>query len=164
MQHLIEHLDTLALTYTIHEHEPVFTVEEGAHISAQIPGAHSKNLFVRDKKKQHYFLITVRDDKRVDLKAFSKQLGMSGLSFASPDDLLRLLSVTPGSVTPFALLHDTEQHVTFILDDDFLLHDTFNFHPLRNDMTLNIEKVDFFTFYSSLNRGEMNVMVIPERS
>lgn len=143
-QPLITLFEQHNITHTLHRHNPVFTTEEETGI--EIAGAHSKNLFLRDKKKKHYFLVSVLEHKRVDLKSLSKQLGKGSLSFGKPDAMEELLGVVPGAVTPYGLLHDTEGRVMFVLDNDFLQHDILNFHPLRNDMTVSVARDDFLQF------------------
>ena len=148
------------LPYQLHEHEPVFTVEEGKQVSTKIQGAHSKNLFLRDKKKT-FFLVSVLDHKRVDLKALSKLYGKGGLSFGSANELDDKLKLTPGSVTPYALLHDIKQEVIFLLDEDFLKFEVVNFHPLRNDLTVSINIKSFLRFFDIINHVP-EIIVIPE--
>ncbi len=143
---LIDLLQTHHFGYQIHEHDPIFTVEEGKHVSEKIQGAHSKNLFLKDKKK-NYFLVSVLEHKRVDLKALSKQYGKGGLSFASADELLEKLQLTPGSVTPYALMHDKNHEIIFILDKDFLKFEIVNFHPLQNNLTLSMDVASFMRFF-----------------
>ena len=115
---LITYLDECNITYSLAEHAN-FTVAEGKEIERGTIGAHSKNLFVRDKKKTCYYLISVLNHKRVDLKAVAQILGTTKLSFASSDDLFDMLGVVPGSVTPFGLINDLSKQVSFILDDEF---------------------------------------------
>lgn len=106
--------------FEVTEHEAVFTMQALQSLDMPYPEADAKNLFVRDDKKRNYYLITVKGDKRVDLKAFKQQHGTRPLSFASADDLLRILQLTPGSVTPLGLLSDGSASVQFCLDEDFL--------------------------------------------
>ena len=148
------------LQYTIHQHEPVFTVDESQHLTESIPGAHSKNLFLKDKKKS-LFLVSVLEQKRLHLKALSKILGKGGLSFAGAEDMLEKLNLTPGSVTPYGLIHDQNKEVTFVLDRDFLNYEIVNFHPLRNDQTLSVNINDFLAFFEKLNHRPQ-LIEIPE--
>ena len=107
------------IAYEITEHPAVYNMAELASIQLPYPEADAKNLFVRDDKKRNYYLITVKGGKRVDLKDFRRAHGLRPLSFASADDLLALLALTPGSVTPLGLLHDTAHRVRLYLDDAF---------------------------------------------
>ena len=151
-------LDQFAIPYTLYEHKPVFTTEEGAELRKTIPGAHSKNLFVKSKKG--YFLISVLDHKRVDLKAFDKQYDTGRLSFCNEQELLTLLGITPGSVTPYGLITERTIPITFFLDEDMLQNDTINFHPLQNDMTLNLTAESFLKFLKKIN-NEPRIIMIP---
>jgi Ala-tRNA(Pro) deacylase len=137
--------ETHNITFTSHTHPPLFNVGDGLKLGVQIAGADSKNLFLKDKK-DNFFLVSVLDSKRVDLKTLSKAYGKGGLSFASAEHLKNILDLIPGSVTPYGLLNDTEHKVTFILDADFLNYDLINFHPLQNDMTVSVAPKDFLTF------------------
>lgn len=147
------------LPYQLYEHEPIFTVEEGKHLSASINGAHSKNLFLKDKKK-NFFLVSILEHKRVDLKQLSKMYGKGGLSFASAEELDEKLKLTPGSVTPYALLNDVEQKIVFILDEDFLTFEIVNFHPLQNDLTVSMSIASFLRFFQLIHH-QVNIIQIP---
>ena len=118
-QEVYEFLDKRGAAYEKTEHPAVFSMKEVPAVELPHPEADAKNLFVRDDKKRNYFLITVRGDKRVDLKAFAKDHGTRRLSFASAEDLMEMLGVAPGSVSPFGILNDEERKVTVFLDRDF---------------------------------------------
>lgn len=148
-----------SIDFTLHQHVSVFTTSESEEIKKYIPGAHSKNLFLKDKKK-NYVLLSVLDTKKVDLNLFSKAYGKGHFSFANDEDLMYFLGVIPGSVTPYGLLNDIARNVTFYLDQDFLKSDYVNFHPLRNDMTLNIATADFLKFCEIVNHPPICVDVI----
>lgn len=150
----------LNIPYKNHIHEPVFTVEDGLHLQKLIPGAHSKNLFLRNKKKSYYCLVSVIEEKRVDLKKLSDVLGHGRLSFGSAEDMKKLLNLTPGSVTPFGLINDKEQVIDFILDEDFLSHKEVNFHPMVNHMTVSLQTNDFISFFES-HDIKPNILNIP---
>ena len=143
---LYSRLEALGIDYTTHEHEAVFTVEESQKLCGSLPGAHVKNLFLRDKKKR-IWLATVQEDNAVDLKALKRRLGASGsLSFGSAELLMDTLGVIPGSVTPFGLLNDAERKVTMILDATLLAADVVNAHPLRNDRTTTVSADDLLAY------------------
>lgn len=148
------------IDYKLYTHEAVFTVEEAHHLSEIIPGLHSKNLFIKDKKK-NYFLVSVLEKKRTDLKKLAKQYGQGNFSFCNPDELALLLKLTPGSVTPFGLIHDIKNKVTFLLDKDLTKNDLLNFHPLRNDMTVGISVEMFAYFFEKLGKT-YHIIEIPE--
>lgn len=141
--------DQHQLDYTLHTHQPIFTVEDGEEVSQAIAGAHSKNLFLKDKKG-NFVLVSVLQDKRVNLKQLSKQVGKGGLSFGSPIEMQHILHLAPGSVTPFGLINPEAKAVHFILDEDFLQYDYVNFHPLRNDKTAQMALKDFLRFFEIL--------------
>ena len=118
-QETYDYLSNCGVDYEVTEHEAVFNMEELKAVELPYPEADAKNLFVRDDKKRNYYLITVKGDKRVDLKQFQKDHGTRKLSFASADDLMRIMKLIPGAVTPLGLLNDEEQKVTLFLDADF---------------------------------------------
>ena len=149
---LFEFLKKHSIAYHLYEHQPVFTVEDkpvvtaidGVPASDPILGPHFKTLFLRDKKGA-FFLVSVTEEKRVDLNALSGVLGCGRLSFGKPEKLLEFLKLTPGSVTPYGLLFDQENKVHFVLDEDALGGSWVSFHPLRNDMTIITTPQDFVT-------------------
>ena len=106
--------------YEITEHEAVFNMEELSKIEVPYPEYDAKNLFIRDDKKNNYYLITVKGNKRVNLKKFRIKYNTRPLSFASEHDLMNIMNLTAGSVTPLGLLNDQDLKVTFYLDKDFL--------------------------------------------
>ena len=128
-------LNDHGVDYEITEHKAVFNMEELNAIELPYPDWGAKNLFVRDDKKKNYYLITVKGDKRVDLKEFRKKHGLRVLSFASADDLMRFMGLTPGSVTPLGLLNDTEHHIHFYLDSEFV-GNRIGIHPNDNSATV----------------------------
>lgn len=130
-QYLSEH----GIDFEITEHKAVFNMEELDSVELPYPEFDAKNLFVRDDKKRHYYLITVKGDKRVDLKAFRKRNGLKALSFASTDELATILQLSPGSVTPLGLLNDTDLRVHFYLDDEFT-DSLIGVHPNDNTATV----------------------------
>ena len=125
----------------ITEHKAVYNMAELADVALPYPSADAKNLFVRDDKKRNYYLITVKGEKQVNLKEFRKVQGLRALSFASPDDLLKYLKLTPGSVTPLGLLNDEENAVHFYLDETFLSH-KIGVHPNDNTATIWLDTED----------------------
>ena len=113
-------LEERGVWHQVTEHEAVYDMAQAARISLPYPDCEAKNLFVRDDKKRGYYLITVKGDRRVDLKAFRQRNGTRPLSFASAEDLMELLGLVPGAVTPFGLLNDGQRRVTLCLDRAFL--------------------------------------------
>lgn len=144
-------LDALGIPHATHSHAPVFTVAESAEIKARMPGGHTKNLFLKDKKGR-LFLLSALADTAIDLNAVSKTIGAGRFSFGSPELLMAHLGVTPGSVTVFAVINDPGQTVTLILDHALFAHDPVNFHPLRNDATTALNPRDLMCFLHSLGR------------
>lgn len=127
--------------FTAVEHAAVFTVAEAEALHLPHPESGAKNLFLRDDKKRHYYLLTVRDAVQVDLRDFAERIGSRRLSFASPEDLQRLLGLTPGGVTPLGLLNDTDQAVQFWLDDYYRDHEI-SVHPNENTATVYLAGSD----------------------
>ena len=126
--------------FEIVEHPAVFNMAECAALHLPYPEAEAKNLFIRDDKKQNYTLITVRGGKRVDLKAFRRAHGTRQLSLATPEELLQMLGLTPGSVTPLALPGGAPASIRFYLDADFLLPPgRIGVHPNDNTATVFLQ-------------------------
>lgn len=142
---LFEYLSGLNIAQTTLDHAPIFTVEDGADIKANMPGGHTKNLFLKDKAGQ-FFLICAQSDTQIKVNKLHPILGCKRLSFGKTEPLLDLLGVTPGSVTLFSILNDTEGLVTLIIDAALLKHDIVNFHPLLNDATTAISSADMIAF------------------
>ena len=142
---LLACLEELGIKTTTVEHPPLFTVEESQRLRGEIPGGHTKNLFLKDKKDK-VFLVVAEEDAEVDMKSLHKRIGSARLSFGRPELLAELLGVVPGSVTPFGAINDTAGRVAVILDAGLMRHGTLNFHPLENVATTNIGREDFLTF------------------
>ena len=143
---LFQLLDKLQIAVTTVDHPPLFTVQESQALRGTIPGAHTKNLFLKDKKGR-YFLLTVAEDAEVDLKSVHKVIGASGrVSFGSSERLMELLGVSPGSVTVFGLINDADGAVTMVIDAALMENATINAHPLSNDATTSIARDDLLRF------------------
>jgi len=143
-------LDQLGIAHTTHRHAPVFTVEEAQRLKGDLPGAHTKNLFLRDKKGTMWLLVA-RFDQDVDLKVVAPQVGARGrLSFGSPERLMRYLGVIPGSVTPFAVVNDHGHKVSVALDQGLRHQEVWNAHPLDNAMTTAVPRDDLLRFLDAL--------------
>lgn len=140
-QEIYHYLTASGVPFEVTEHQAVYTMEELAQIPMAYPEAEAKNLFVRDDKKQHYYLITVPSDKRVDLKLFQKQQGLRKLSFGSAEDLQNLLGLTPGAVTPLGLFNDPEHRVELYLDMSFQGR-LISVHPNDNTATMCLQSDD----------------------
>jgi Ala-tRNA(Pro) deacylase len=139
-------LDSLNISHSTKTHAPVFTVAESESLRDEIPGGHTKNLFVKDKKDQ-YFVLTVEENATVDLKTVHKIIdAASKVSFGKPEKMLDYLGVVPGSVTVFGAINDTDNQVTFVLDSELMKSDLINGHPLTNDATTTIGRDDLVRF------------------
>lgn len=139
-------LDRLAIAHPTVTHPPVFTVEEARALRGQIAGAHTKNLFLKDKKGALY-LVTAPEDAAIALKSLHRRLGASGrFSFGSAALLRAVLGIEPGAVSPFAAMNDTAGRVTVVLDVGLMEHAVINCHPLRNTMTTSIGRDDLVKF------------------
>ena len=142
-------LDALGIEHSTVKHAPAFTVEQAANLRGEIAGGHTKNLFLRDKKSTLYLVVAL-EDAVIDLKGLHRVLGATGrFSFGSPDLLMEVWGVTPGSVTPFGAINDQEGRVTVVLDAEMMEHETLNYHPLLNTMTTSIARGDLVKFLES---------------
>jgi Ala-tRNA(Pro) deacylase len=143
---LFAKLTALGIETVTHEHPPLFTVEESKALRGDLPGGHCKSLFLRDKKRR-LWLAVMLEDRAIDMKEMRKLLGASGsLSFGSPELLDEVLGVQPGSVTPFALINDTEHRLSVVLDEAMMGLDPLNYHPLTNTATTAIAPNDLLRF------------------
>jgi len=154
---LLAFLDKIGVAHTTYEHPPVFRVEDGPELKAMIPGAHSKNLFLKDAKGQ-LWLISARDETKIDLKAAPAVIGSARLSFGSADRLEEALGVKPGSVTALALINDPDKKVRFVLDEALLREETVNFHPLTNEATTNLTRDGLMSFLKALGREPVMIV------
>ncbi len=134
---LLADLDALAIPFTAHEHVAVFTVAESDTVNAAIPGAHTKNLFLKDAGGV-FWLVTVPGEARVDLKALPAAIGCKRVSFGKADDMQRLLGIAPGSVTPLAAINAAPGSIMVVLDAGLAAAERVNVHPLRNTGTIGL--------------------------
>ena len=142
-------LDALGIPHPTVTHPPLFTVDQSQALRGQIPGGHTKNLFLRDKKGA-LFLVTTLEDAAIELKSLHRRLDASGrFSFGSADLLIEALGVAPGAVTPLAAINDTAGRVTVVLDTGLMEHAIVNCHPLTNTMTTSIARADLVRFLES---------------
>ena len=148
---LLELLREKRMDFQIHEHEPLFTVEDSENLRGQIEGAHTKNLFFKNKKN-NFFLFSCDENAKIDIKRFSKSIDAKNLSFANQEYLLQYLGIKPGSVSPLALLNDNDQNVAFYLDEKLFESELINFHPLINTSTITIKTSDFISFFLENNK------------
>jgi len=143
---LFAYLDTLGIAHKTVTHPPAFTVEDARGLRGAIAGGHTKNLFLRDKKGVPY-LVVAFEDAVIDLRGLHRLLGATGrFSFGSPELMAELLGITPGSVTPFAVINDKERRVTVVLDSAMTAQPVLNFHPLVNTGTTTISRDGLLKF------------------
>jgi len=142
---LFDLLDKLGIVHTTHEHEAIFTVEQGAHIKASLPGGHTKNLFLKDKSGA-LFLVCALGETKIPVNHLHKHLGCKRLSFGKPDLMAEVLGVAPGSVTFFAIMNDKENRIQLVLDKALQNYSLVNFHPLENTATTAIAANDMAVF------------------
>jgi Ala-tRNA(Pro) deacylase len=160
---LFAKLDSLDIAVTTVRHPPLFTVEQSKALRGEMPGGHTKNLFLKDKKDRMW-LVTAEEDRSIDLKALGTALGANGrVSFGSPERLMRHLGVEPGAVTPFGLVNDTAGEVRFVLDEGLMRHDVLNFHPLTNAATTAIARADFLRFLDAIGHAP-RLLALPARA
>ena len=152
---LLELLRGKSVNFQIHNHDPLFTVEDSEKLRGEIQGAHSKNLFLKNKKN-NFYLLSCDENANVDLKRFSKSIDAKNLSFANENYLEKILGIKPGSVSPYALLNDKENGVSFYLDEKLVNSETINFHPLINTTTISVNTKDFIGFILE-NKKKINI-------
>ncbi|MBU0459390.1 MAG: prolyl-tRNA synthetase associated domain-containing protein [Nanoarchaeota archaeon] len=156
-----EYLSDLGIEFEEFQHPAVYTAETAKKYLANIRGLHSKNLFLREKKKKGFFyLLIVEDIKKVDLKELGNLLGHK-VDFCNEAELKNILGLTPGSVSPSGLLHDKEHKVKVLIDEDVWNADFTGFHPDINTETLEINREGFRKYIKSL-KNEYEVIKVPE--
>ena len=153
---LIAFFDAHGVDHDTTDHAAVFRVGEGEGIKDDIPGAHTKNLFLKDAKGR-LWLISAQDDTAIDLKRLHTVIGSARLSFGSAELMEQVLGVTPGSVTAFALINDLERQATFVLDARLAQAERVNFHPLTNTATTGVSQAGFARFLQALGIAPMVV-------
>jgi Ala-tRNA(Pro) deacylase len=147
-ENLFSHLAALGIETETVEHPPLFTVEDSRALRGEIPGAHTKNLFLKCKKGQ-LWLVTALEDARIDLKTLHHKLGSGRLSFGSAELLGEVLGLTPGSVSTFGVINDIENRVSVVLDEALMWYHRINLHPLVNTAITGISREGLISFLSS---------------
>jgi Ala-tRNA(Pro) deacylase len=150
-EELFDVFNQIGIEYINHEHPAVFTVEEADRHHDGIDGAHSKNLFLKDKKKKLFLVVTL-SDKSVKIKEVAKKIGAKSPSFGKPDLLSEVFGVIPGAVTPFAVINDKKGEVKVVLDEEMMENEQLNFHPLVNTATTTIASKDLIKFMRHCNQ------------
>lgn len=158
-QDLLIKLEELKIETKTYEHEAVFTVDESSKIKQEIPGGHTKNLFLKDKKG-NFFLVVAEGTAQIKLNSIHGLIGAKGrVSFGKPEAMMELLGVKPGSVTAFAPINDIENKVSVIIDEPLLRHELINCHPLTNEMTTTISREDLLQFLKHVNHEPQIIQV-----
>ena len=152
-------LQSLGIEFERHEHEAAATVQEAEAHWAGIDAMHFKNLFVRNQKGTRHYLLIVRHSKRADLRAIADQIGDGKLSFGSPERLMTHLGVTPGSVSPFGLIHNRDHAVRVVIDRDLKSAGRVSFHPNINTVTITLGRPEFERFLGSCGNPVQYVSV-----
>ena len=152
---LIKAIQESGYKYKIHKHAPLHTVQDSVKLRGKIEGSHSKNLFLKNKKNQ-FFLFSCIENTNINIKKITKSLALGNISFANEDYLSLYLGVKPGAVTPFGLLNDIGNKVTFYFDSNFLKNQIVNFHPLTNTSTISMKIKDFINFLIE-NKKKVNI-------
>ncbi len=156
-QEIYNYLKEKNISYEVTNHKAVYNMEEASEIDIPYPNQDAKNLFVRDDKKKNYYLITVKGNKRLDLKEFSLKNNTRRLSFASKEDLMKIMKLIPGAVTPFGILNDKDNIVKFYLDKEFLEEPKFlGVHPNDNTATIWIKTDDLINIIKD-NGNEVKI-------
>lgn len=157
---LLAHLAALGIETTTSHHEAAFTVEQSRHLTGHIPGAHTKNLFLKDKKGR-IFLVVAEHERLIDLKRLHESIGASGrLSFCTAEQMMRHLGVTPGSVTALAVINDREHAVSVVVDEGLMQADRVNCHPLVNTMTTTLPLEGLMRFFKATGH-EPAIVALP---
>jgi Ala-tRNA(Pro) deacylase len=158
-QRLFSDFERLGVDHAVAEHEAVFTVEQSSRLHRDLPGAHTKNLFLKDGTGR-YWLVTIPAEIRADLKRLPAVIGSKRLSFGNAEELRTLLGVEPGSVTPLAAINDAMAKVTVVIDARLVAAGTVNVHPLRNTATVGLAAGDLLRLLGAWGH-EPQVVEVP---
>jgi Ala-tRNA(Pro) deacylase len=160
-EELFAFLDRLGIAVTTRTHAPLFTVADSQALRGEIAGAHTKNLFLKDKKDS-YFLLTVEEEANVDLKSVHHLIGASGrVSFGKPEALMELLGVAPGAVTVFGAINDVAGRVKVVIDAALAGEPLINAHPLVNNATTTIGSADLVKFIRATGHEPLVLPLAP---
>src|SRR3954453_17690206 len=156
---VVARLNELGIAFTRHEHPAVATVEEASGHWAGIDATHCKNLFLRNQKGNRHYLGVLTATKKADLRAVADQIGDGKLSFASPERMMTHLGLTPGSVSPFGLIHNTDRGVRVVLDQDLEKATRVSFHPNINTLTYTLTTAAFARFLAACGNPVQHVVI-----
>lgn len=163
-QEIYDLLDARNIWHLITEHPALWSMSDSCDVEFPYPECDAKNLFLREKKHKNFFLVTVRGDKRVDLKRFRDENGTRSLTFGSPEELDELFNVIPGMVSPFGLLNDTGCQVRFYIDEDFDKDPGYiAIHPNDNTATVTLKTEDLISIIKE-HGTEIKTVKIPEKA
>ena len=157
---LLEQLKIKGVEYTRYDHEALFSVQESKVKRGDIEGAHTKNLFLKNKKN-YFCLLSCEEKSVIDLKKFSKVIGAGNLSFAKKKYLLKYMGINPGSVSPYGLLNDKNNEIVFFLESSLYKKQKINFHPLINTSTITTLTSDFIKFMIE-NKKKINIFSLED--
>jgi len=151
---LLERLEALGIRAQTHTHPPLRTVEESRRLRGDLPGAHCKNLFLKDKKGALWLVVTL-EHRQLDMTRLARRIGAARLSFGRAELLMEVLGVEPGAVSPFALVNDGERRVRVVLDAEMMRMPLLNFHPLVNTRTTSLSAEDLTRFIAACGHEPM---------
>lgn len=143
-------LEDLKIKFEVFEHPPFFTVDEAKKHRKSVNGFHTKNLFLRDKKKKNY-LVIAHEDRVIDLTQLTERIKSSRLSFGSKERLFEELGVFPGAVTPLSVINNSKKDINIYLDHEMLGEKAIYCHPLVNDRTISLSYASLLTYFNYLN-------------
>lgn len=156
---LLRFLENRNITFSYHAHAAVYTSQQARELIGPLPGASAKNLFLRNKKGSRHILLTADDQKTINLKALAADQGITGLSLASPERMMKYLGVTPGAVSIMSLVNDTEGKVEVLIDEDLWRAEAIQCHPLINTATLVIPMEGIQNFLAATNHSPKLVRI-----
>ena len=148
-EYLYQLLRDLEIEFKVFEHPPLFTVNDAKKYRENMPGFHTKNLFLRDKKKKSY-LVIAHEDSIIDLTLLTERIRSSRLSFGRKESLFEELGVFPGAVTPLSVLNNKKKNINIFLDTKMLGQDTIFCHPLVNDRTISLSYNSLLIYFNHL--------------
>lgn len=157
-EQLFDRLAALGISTETVEHEAVFTVAESDRLERELPGGHTKNLFLKDAKDR-LFLVVAQSHTQVDLKTLHKRIGAARLSFGKPDLLMEVLGVPPGSVTALSVINDDQKRVSVVVDRRLMGYERINCHPLVNTATTSLARDDLFRFMRACGHEPLVVAI-----
>jgi len=152
---IYEILKKLNISYKIYEHEAIHTIEEANQKGVHFEGLNLKNLLLKDKKTNHFYLVILEDNQKINRKELKQEYQLKEITFATEEELYSLMKLVPGEVGPFGLIYDQENKITVILSKSIKESQEttlINFHPNRNTATIAITKKDFLKYLNYLKK------------